>query len=189
MRTGQVLCPKTDNLFVWRGRAQKATGEDLPARLSEVLGEEGVEDGVDARVAVRQTVSDDAEGKGRVVQREGAKLHPHGDDVVRQPAEGEGSDQQKNCLSRLQSQNAGGMRRNSSRRNVKLQQNLTDLHTGGGLNGSLRDLHKFKQKTFSLSFCQKLNLNKREEKLNPSDLVKKIKDVAWFSCFLVLLHL
>lgn len=101
MRTGKVLCPKTNNLVVWRRRAQKAEGEDLPARLPEVLGQEGVEDGVDARVPVRQAVSDDAEGKGRVVQREDAKLHPHGDDVVRQPAEGEGGDQQKNCLSHL----------------------------------------------------------------------------------------
>lgn len=108
MRTGKVLCPKTNNLVVWRRRAQKAEGEDLPARLPEVLGQEGVEDGVDARVPVRQAVSDDAEGKGRVIQREDAKLHPHGDDVVRQPAEGEGGDQQKNCLSRLQPQNTGG---------------------------------------------------------------------------------
>lgn len=140
MSTGQVLCPKTDNLFVWQRRTRQATGEDLPARLSEVLGEEGVEDGVDAGVAVRQTVSDDAEGKGRVVQREGAKLHPHGDDVVGQPAEGEGSNQQKNCLSCLQSQNTGEMRKSPSRRTLKLQPNLTYLHTGEDFNGS----HKLK---------------------------------------------
>lgn len=121
-------------------------GENLPARLTEVLGEKGVEDGVDARVPVRQTVSDDPKGKGRVVQREGAKLHPHGDDVVRQPAESEGSDQQKNRLSCLQSQNTGGMIINSSRRTLKPQQNLTDLHTGGDLI-SQRDFHKFKQTT------------------------------------------
>lgn len=107
MRTGIVLCPESGNLVVWRWRAQKATGEDLPALLPEVLGQEGVEDGVDARVPVRKAVGDDAEGEGRVVQREGTKLHPHGDDVVRQPAEGEGGDQQKNCLSRLQPQNTG----------------------------------------------------------------------------------
>lgn len=118
MRTGQVLCPKTDDLAVWRRRTRKATGEDLPARLSKVLGEEGVEDGVDARVPIRQTVSNDAEGKGRVIQWKGAKLHPHGDDVVRKPAEGKGSDQQKNSLSCLQSQNTGGKRKNSSRRTL-----------------------------------------------------------------------
>lgn len=92
MRAGVVFCPETDHLVVLWRRTQEAAGKDLPARLPEVLGQEGVEDGVDARVSVGQTVSDDSKGEGGVIQGKGAKLHPHGNDMVRQPAESEGSD-------------------------------------------------------------------------------------------------
>lgn len=155
MRTGKVLCPKTDDLVVWRRRAQKAAGKDLPACLPEVLGQEGVEDRVDARVPVRQAMGDDAEGKGGIVQWEGTKFHPHGDDVVRQPAEGEGSDEQKDCLSRLQPQDTGGGKmRNISSRTLKLQQHLPGFPTGGDPSGSLQDFHKFEQ-TSTLLFSYK----------------------------------
>lgn len=77
-------------------------GEDLMASPAEVLREECVEDGVHAGVSVRQTVGDDAEDKRGVVQGEPAKLHPHSDDVMRHPADGEGSDQQENNLGGLQ---------------------------------------------------------------------------------------
>lgn len=59
-----------------------------------------------------------------------------------------------------------------SSRTLKLQQNLT----GGDPFGSLQDFHKFKQTTTFL--CQKINLSKREQKLNPSAPTKKIEDGA-----------
>lgn len=77
-------------------------GEDLAARLTEVLGQEGVENRVNAGVTIGQAVGDDTEGEGGVIQGEDAKLHPHGDDVMRQPADGKGSDNQEDSLSRLQ---------------------------------------------------------------------------------------
>lgn len=46
-------------------------------------------------------MGDDAKGKGCVIQGKGAKLHPHGDDVVGHPADGEGGDNQEDCLSCL----------------------------------------------------------------------------------------
>lgn len=107
VRAGVVFCPETGHLGVrWRC-TQEAAGEDLPARLPEVLGQEGIEDGVDAWVSVGQAVGDNSKGKGGVIQRKGAKLHPHGDDMVRQPAESEGSNEQENSLSCLQQQNTG----------------------------------------------------------------------------------
>lgn len=77
-------------------------GEDLMASPAEVLRQECVEDRVHAGVSIRQTVGDDAEDKRGVIQGEFSKLHPHGDDVMRHPADGEGSDQQENSLSGLQ---------------------------------------------------------------------------------------
>lgn len=67
MRAGVVFCPETDHLVVrWRC-TQEAAGEDLPARLPEVLGQEGIEDGVDARVPVGQAVGDDPKGKRGII--------------------------------------------------------------------------------------------------------------------------
>lgn len=76
-------------------------GEHLAAGFAEVLRQEGVEDGVDAGVPVGQAVGHDAERKGGVVQRVGAELHPHDDDVVRHPANGEARDDQEDGLDRL----------------------------------------------------------------------------------------
>lgn len=101
VRGGEVLQPETNNLGV-RWRVQEAAGEDLAAGLPEVLGEEGVQDGVDTGVSIRQAVGDDAKCKGSFIQRKGAELHPHGDDVVRHPADSEGGDDQEDCLSCLQ---------------------------------------------------------------------------------------
>lgn len=81
---------------------QEAAGEDLATGLAEVLGQEGVEDGVDAGVSIRKAVGNDTKGKSGVIQGKGAELHPHGDDVVGHPADGEGGDNQENRLSRLQ---------------------------------------------------------------------------------------
>lgn len=127
MCAGVVFCPETDHFVVrWR-RTQEAADEDLPARLPEVLGQEGIEDGVDARVSVGQAVGDDSKGKGGVIQWKGAKLHPHGDDMVRQPAESEGSDEQENSLSCLQQQNAGTNPVQNQRNPSKRQSNTETL--------------------------------------------------------------
>lgn len=98
---GEVLHAQTNHLSLrWRS-VQGATGEDLTTGLTEVLRQKGVEDGVDTGVSIGQAVGDDSENKRGVIQREKAKLHPHGDDVVGHPADGEGGDDQKDCLSRL----------------------------------------------------------------------------------------
>lgn len=99
---GEVLHAESNHLAAGWRRVQEVAGIDLAAGLTEVLGQEGVEDGVHARVPVRQAVRDDTKSEGGVVQRKRAKLHPHGDDVVRHPADGEGGDDQENRLSRLQ---------------------------------------------------------------------------------------
>lgn len=46
-------------------------------------------------------MGNNAEGKRGIIEREGAKLHPHGDDVMGHPADGEGSDDKEDRLSRL----------------------------------------------------------------------------------------
>lgn len=101
MRGGEVLRAETNHLVVGWGRVQEATGEDLLTGLAEVLRQEGVEDGVDAGVSIRQAVGDDAKGEGGIIQGKGAKLHPHGNNVVGHPTDGEGSDKQENRLSCL----------------------------------------------------------------------------------------
>lgn len=101
MRGGKVLHAETNHLFFWR-RGQEAAGKDLAAGLAEVFRQEGVEDGVDTGVSIGQDVGDNSESKGGVIQGKGAELHPHGDDVVGHPADGEGSDDQEDRLSRLQ---------------------------------------------------------------------------------------
>lgn len=99
---GAVLRAAARHFGVGRGREQEAAGAHLPAGPAEVLGHEGVEDRVHAGISVRQTVGDDAEDEGGVVEGESSELHPHGDDVMRHPADGEGSDQQEHGLSGLQ---------------------------------------------------------------------------------------
>lgn len=101
MSGGEVLHSEAHHLPLGWWRVQKAAVEHLVARLAEVFRQEGVEDGVDAGISIRQTVGDDAEGEGRLGQRESAELHPHGDDVMRHPADGEGGDDQEDRLSRL----------------------------------------------------------------------------------------
>ena len=78
--------------------------ENLVACLAEVFRQEGVEYGVDAGVPVGEAVGRDAEDEGGVRQGECAKLHPHCDDVVGHPADGEGGDHQQYGLGGL----AGG---------------------------------------------------------------------------------
>lgn len=47
-------------------------------------------------------MGDNAEGKGGIIEREGAELHPHGNDMMGHPADGEGGDDQEDRLSRLE---------------------------------------------------------------------------------------
>lgn len=102
MRSREVLHAETNHLSLgWRW-VQGAAGEDLATGLPEVLGQEGVEDGVNARVSIGQAVGGDTKDEGGVVQGEGAELHPHGDDVVGHPADGESGYDQEDRLSRLQ---------------------------------------------------------------------------------------
>lgn len=99
---GEVLYVKPNHgVRRWRG-VQEMAVEDLMTGLAEVLRQEGVEDGVQAGMSVGQTVGDDSKDEGSVVQRKEAELHPHHDDVVRQPAEGEGGDHHQDRLSCLQ---------------------------------------------------------------------------------------
>lgn len=98
---GEVVHAESNHLPVGGWSAEQVAGEDLVAGFAEVLGQEGVEDGVDAGVSIGQAVGDDPESKGGVVEREGAELRPHGDDVVRHPADGEAGDDQEDGLRRL----------------------------------------------------------------------------------------
>lgn len=66
--------------------------ENLPVGFPEVLWEESIDDWVNRRVTVGQTVSDHPEHKRGLVQGERAKLHPEVDDVVRQPRQTEDHD-------------------------------------------------------------------------------------------------
>lgn len=75
--------------------------EDLLVGVPEVLGQEGVDDGVDGGVAVGQAVSHHPEQEGGLVQGEGAELHPQVDDVVRQPGQAEDHHHHQDCLGRL----------------------------------------------------------------------------------------
>lgn len=102
MRGGEVLCAETNHLAVSWGLAQKPASKDLPTGLAEVLRQEGVEDGVDTGVSIRQAMGDDAKSKGGIVQGKDAKLHPHDNNVVGQPADSEGGDEKENYLSCLQ---------------------------------------------------------------------------------------
>lgn len=102
MRGGEVLCAETDHLTVLWGLIEKPASEDLPTGLAEVLRQECIEDGVDTGVSIRQAMGDDAKGKGGIIQGKDAKLHPHDNNVVGQPADSEGGDEKENYLSCLQ---------------------------------------------------------------------------------------
>ena len=67
----------------------------------EVLGEEGVDDGVHGGVAVGQAVRRDPEQEGGRRQREDPELSPQLDDVVRQPGDPEDHDHHQDRLRRL----------------------------------------------------------------------------------------
>lgn len=99
---GEVLHAESNHLALGRRRVQEVTGEDLVAGLTKVLRQEGIENRINTGVPVGQAVGYDAEGEGAVIQGEGAKLRPHGDDVMRHPADGKGGDNQEDGLSRLQ---------------------------------------------------------------------------------------
>lgn len=95
---GEVLHAHPGQFLSGSWPQEELAGEDLAASLAEILREERVQDGVDARVPVGQAVGDDAEGEGDVVQGKVPKLCPHGDDVVWQPGEQEHGNHEKHCL-------------------------------------------------------------------------------------------
>lgn len=100
--TGEVLHTESNHLAVGWGRVQEAARKDLATGLAEVLRQEGVEDRIDAGISIRQAVGNDTKGKGGIIEGKWAKLYPHGDNVVRCPADSERSNKQENRLSRLQ---------------------------------------------------------------------------------------
>lgn len=74
---------------VERTLAGRPAPEDLLVGVPEVLGQKGVDDGVDGGVAVGQTVSHHPKDERGLVQRERAELHPQVYHVVRQPGQTE----------------------------------------------------------------------------------------------------
>lgn len=98
---GEVLHADTHHFFHRRRRVKKTACEDLLAGFSEVFREKSVKNGVDAGVSVGQAMRDDAKRKGSIIQGKLAELHPHGDNVVRHPADEEHSDNQQHRLSCL----------------------------------------------------------------------------------------
>lgn len=70
MRGGEVLHAETNHLAVGWRPVQEVAGEDLVTGLTKILRQEGVEDGVNAGVPIRQAVCYDAEGEGGVIQGE-----------------------------------------------------------------------------------------------------------------------
>lgn len=83
---------------VRRTLAGYSAPENLPVGIPEVLRQEGVDDGVDRRVAVGQAVGHHPEHERGLVQGKRAKLHPQVDDVVRQPRQAEDHDHHQDCL-------------------------------------------------------------------------------------------
>lgn len=65
--------------------------EHLPEAFAEVLGDERVDDGVEAGVGVGHQVGQDAEDVGGVVEREASEPHAEDDQVMGEPAEAEES--------------------------------------------------------------------------------------------------
>lgn len=63
----------------------------LPEAFAEVLGDERVDDGVEAGVGVSHQVGEDAEDVGGVVEREASEPHAEDDQVMGQPAKAEES--------------------------------------------------------------------------------------------------
>lgn len=80
------------------GLAAHTALEHLLVGLPEVLGEEGIDDGVHRGVAVGQAVCRDAKEEGGGCQWEDPKLNPQVDDVVRQPGDPEDHDHHQDCL-------------------------------------------------------------------------------------------
>lgn len=77
------------------------TLEDLLVRLPEVLRQEGVDDGVHRRVAVRQAVRGHAKHEGGLGQRKVPELHPQLNDVMREPGQAEHHHHHQHGLSGL----------------------------------------------------------------------------------------
>lgn len=64
---GEVLHPDPCYFLHWRRRVEEAAGKRLPTGLTKVLRKKGVQDRINARVAVGQAVRYDAECKGGIV--------------------------------------------------------------------------------------------------------------------------
>lgn len=89
------------SVFVQRTLTGRPAPENLLIRVPEVLRQEGIDDGINGGVAVGQAVSHHPEHEGGLVQREGAKLHPQVDDVMRQPGQTEDNNHHEDSLSSL----------------------------------------------------------------------------------------
>lgn len=102
MRHGEVLHAYAHHFLHRRRRVKKTAREDLLAGFSEVFRQERIKNRVDAGVSIGQAVGDDAKCKRCIIQREPAEFYPHGDNVVRHPADEERSDNQQHRLSCLE---------------------------------------------------------------------------------------
>lgn len=65
--------------------------ENLPEAFAEMLGDERVDDGVEAGVGVSHQVGQDAEDVGSVVEGEASEPHAEDDQVMGEPAQAEES--------------------------------------------------------------------------------------------------
>lgn len=67
----------------------QGAAEHLPETFAKVLGDERIDDGVEAGVGVGHQVGQDAQDVGGVVEREASEPHAEDDHVMGQPAEAE----------------------------------------------------------------------------------------------------
>lgn len=80
---------------------EEEAGEDLLETLTEMLGDEGIDNGIEAGVGVRKAVGSQATGISGSVEGKMAKPEAQDDQVVRQPAEAEQDGHSHNHLGDL----------------------------------------------------------------------------------------
>lgn len=80
---------------------EEEAGEDLLETLSEVFGDQGVDDGVEAGIGVRKAVGSQAAGIRGSVEGEVAKPEAEDDQMVRKPTKAEQDSNSHNHLGDL----------------------------------------------------------------------------------------
>lgn len=82
---------RLDDVHLVDLQPSERAAKHLPEAFAEVLGDEGVDDGVQAGVGVSHQVGEDAEDVGGVVEREASEPHAEDDQVMGKPANAEES--------------------------------------------------------------------------------------------------